>query len=495
MSASFIDCALTINKRVLTIPACAELLRAMDDVYGTRGPFDSVFKIQVIINRSKTPSAIAWVLECVVDQLRMQQLEVGDFNTRKLDSLHCPVAMLKYQFHEYFLTTFIDKHPFALADKAKLRSVFADHQSIRTNLTARPGETDVEIAWRSKLAPSSNMVCELIEGICFGDAHDASLRTGVKYHKSVEDVLDYNLVKEEVAAILDTLQKEQHALAGANPLPGAAGTEQDPAKQEQAAADKANAETEKHLYNNMQESIDKLDDEAKALWTAQADKLCRQYTRVVVHPQTEKQLVQDIGSSDLGTARGDGSGTTLLHFDVKLSAESITAPRLRIAPFQEKVYEKVVAAIKEARDCTGKLIVGDCVLLIDGGKPGDARHLKRPWMPVSEDDEDDDDDDDVEDGTNKDAPGRANLSEVCLHMEEASLRKRRRLTRNTASLKQTESMYVLTSGALSLPERASLHYSGTNKGTVLGPIVMGDLENDWSMTVKDTEPLCIRTAM
>ena len=117
-------------------------------------------------------------------------------------------------------------------------------------------------------------------------------------------------------------------------------------------------------------------------------------------------------------------------------------------------------------------------------------------MPVSEEkDEDDDDDDDVEDGTKKDAPGRANLSEVCLHMQEASLRKRRRLTRNTASLKQTESMYVLTSGALSLPERASLHYSGTNKGTVLGPIVMGDLENDWSMTVKDTEPLCIRTAM
>ena len=97
MSASFIDCALTINRRVLTIPACAELLRAMDDDYGTRGPFDSVFKIQTIINRSKTPSAIAWVLECVVDQLRMQQLGVGDFSTRKLDSLHCPVAMVKYQ--------------------------------------------------------------------------------------------------------------------------------------------------------------------------------------------------------------------------------------------------------------------------------------------------------------------------------------------------------------------------------------------------------------
>ena len=55
MRASFIDCALTINKRVLTIPACAELLRAMDDVYGTRGPFDSVFNIQMIVNRSKTP--------------------------------------------------------------------------------------------------------------------------------------------------------------------------------------------------------------------------------------------------------------------------------------------------------------------------------------------------------------------------------------------------------------------------------------------------------
>ena len=163
--------------------------------------------------------------------------------------------------------------------------------------------------------------------------------------------------------------------------------------------------------------------------------------------------------------------------------------------FQEKFYERQVAAIKEARDSAGKLIVGDCILLVDGGKPGNAKHLKRPWMPASEEKDEDDMDDDSDDGddTKKNGQARANVSEVCLHVEEASLRKPRRLTRNTVSLKQTESMYVVTSGALSLPERAGLHYSGNNNGTVLVPIVMGDLENDWSMTVKDAEPLCIRT--
>ncbi len=134
----------------------------------------------------------------------------------------------------------------------------------------------------------------------------------------------------------------------------------------------------------MRTKIDKLGEEERATWTAAAQRLVRQYIRIVVYPQTEKQLVTEIQNSELGRMIGDLTGTVLIHYDVKMAGESVTAPRLRTAPFQEKVYEKFVAAVLEGRDQGGKKVptlnVGDLVLLLDAGRTGNAKGLKKHWM-------------------------------------------------------------------------------------------------------------------
>lgn len=53
---------------------------------------------------------------------------------------------------------------------------------------------------------------------------------------------------------------------------------------------------------------------------------------------------------------------------------------------------------------------------------------------------------------------------IVLFKSEESLRKKRALTRGTASLQQVEGLHVLSSASLSLPERPGKHYGGTNKG-------------------------------
>jgi hypothetical protein len=130
--------------------------------------------------------------------------------------------------------------------------------------------------------------------------------------------------------------------------------------------------------------IDKLGEEERATWTAAAQRLVRQYIRIIVYPQTEKQLVTEIQNSDLGRMVGDLTGTVLIHYDVKMAGESVTAPRLRTAPFQEKVYEKYVQAVLEGRDQGLKKVptlnIGDLVLLLDAGRSGNAKGLKRHWM-------------------------------------------------------------------------------------------------------------------
>eukprot|EP00974_Lingulodinium_polyedra_P039882 3827437-Lingulodinium_polyedra.AAC.1 len=63
-------------------------------------------------------------------------------------------------------------------------------------------------------------------------------------------------------------------------------------------------------------------------------------------------------------------GLALIHYDIKLSGEPITAPRLRIAPLQEKQYEKLVQAVLQGRwqggtGTTPGINVGDCAIILD----------------------------------------------------------------------------------------------------------------------------------
>jgi hypothetical protein len=74
-------------------------------------------------------------------------------------------------------------------------------------------------------------------------------------------------------------------------------------------------------------------------------------------------------------------------------------------------------------------------------------------------------------------------------MDEESLKVRRKLTRGTASLKQVETLHVVCSGNLTLPDRQGKNYPGSNKGTAIGPVTLADPDEEWSATVKEKRTL------
>ena len=197
---------------------------------------------------------------------------------------------------------------------------------------------------------------------------------------------------------------------------------------------------------------------------------------------------KEIQSSELGKSYGDATGLSLIHFDVKMAAEAVNSPRLRIAPFQEQWYARTVRSVLDGRsvvaDSPGALNCGDCVLLIDGGRSGNLKGLKKPWHAGDcKSQADDRDDDDCEDGVLPDS--KVFVSTVNVLLDEKSLREKRKIVRGTNSLRQLEGMHVLTHGALTLPERDGKHYAGTNKGSVIGPVVLPDGNEEWTMSVKD----------
>jgi hypothetical protein len=208
MSASFIDAALTIESRILTSAVAREILNIMDSKYGMHGPLNSVYKLQAIINRARTPSLIEWCMTSLADSIAMGFLEPGECSIKKLEKVHCDVSMMKHQFHEYLLGPYLDEKGFPTASKAKARAVLCSHASVRSQLTNYPIEPQVEISWQAAVPASLTKFCEFVESVVFSDNHDTSLRTGIKYRKEVKDIMEYQLVKEDLDAIQELLEKE-----------------------------------------------------------------------------------------------------------------------------------------------------------------------------------------------------------------------------------------------------------------------------------------------
>ena len=136
--------------------------------------------------------------------------------------------------------------------------------------------------------------------------------------------------------------------------------------------------------------------------------------------------------------------------------------------------------------------IGDLPVLLDASKPGNAKSLKRAWMHDDNEKNDADDDDDMaeeEDGDGTKTVPSYKSGGLLIHMEEESLRKRKKLVRGTACLRQTEGLHFVHAGALTLPERASKHYQGSNRGTMLGPVKLDDYANEWTATVKEKKTI------
>ena len=63
VSATFVDTALTVHKRLLPHGAIANLLLAMDDRPRGTNPLDNAQVLQNIISKGKTTQGIEWVMQ------------------------------------------------------------------------------------------------------------------------------------------------------------------------------------------------------------------------------------------------------------------------------------------------------------------------------------------------------------------------------------------------------------------------------------------------
>ncbi|MCP4243413.1 MAG: hypothetical protein GY772_22900 [bacterium] len=106
----------------------------------------------------------------------------------------------------------------------------------------------------------------------------------------------------------------------------------------------------------------------EAFWHHFAERTVKSMVLLLPEPKTPLAVKDMLRDCHLGATRGEtGSSHVLVHYDVKLSGEPITAPHYRSAPLRKEALKTAVAGVLQAR---GGLLEGDMYVFNDAGKHG-----------------------------------------------------------------------------------------------------------------------------
>ena len=199
LSASFIEAAMVVEKRIFAHQPTKTILEEWDNLCGMNGPFNSVFKLQAIVERSKTIDNIHWVIASLSDSVHMGILTPGSVTVGALRAHLCHLAMLKQGLLHHLLYTWLDQGPFSSLAKTTCRARLATHEEVRRSITPCPiaGAPAVDMSWASTQQISTMKFVQLVESVVYGDAYDVALKIGVKNSKPADVVADYPSIKED----------------------------------------------------------------------------------------------------------------------------------------------------------------------------------------------------------------------------------------------------------------------------------------------------------
>ncbi len=103
-------------------------------------------------------------------------------------------------------------------------------------------------------------------------------------------------------------------------------------------------------------------------WHHFAERVVKSMVRLIPEPRTPQAVKDMLRDCHLAALRGEtGSSHVLIHYDVKLSGEPITAPHYRSAPLRKEALKTAVSGVLLAR---GGLLEGDMYVFNDAGKHG-----------------------------------------------------------------------------------------------------------------------------
>jgi hypothetical protein len=486
ISNSFVDVALTVYSRVLMLPDARKSLEWAEENMMGKSPWaKSIYALQALVDRGKTPDRISWALCGLTDLYRMDMISTKEFigNTlRDPRKSYIEVLNLKSALKKHLLSKWLPSLGLPDGHKEQMQMVFADFRSVRQHVTAYPGGQSAETTWIIGWPESSLAAAEVLEDMVYTCQWDQRFKDAVRSKAKLEDFLEYESVQSALSRVKDMRTKERS-------VPGTAGdgcTGHRDGVEAAAPAVAASGADELPAEPGMTT-------EEQNYWELYIDKQLSTYVYLIPDTKSTSDLEQAIRESAMSNIRGDPTGMVVYYWDVKMSGESVTRPELRIPPMRDANYHRMVRTVVSARGPVGvpaTLRSGEIAILLDGGRQGNTPKILAPWKEGTVSTEADPEADDEDDTDADHKPGFVHTKLNLIYTEDSIQSRRKRIRgAGTASIQQCEGAHMLSMTRVSLPERKRLHFEGSTSGDTIYGIGKPDMASEWTVTWKDKKEM------
>eukprot|EP00974_Lingulodinium_polyedra_P023161 2235871-Lingulodinium_polyedra.AAC.1 len=171
---------------------------------------------------------------------------------------------------------------------------------------------------------------------------DQRFKDAIRSKLKIEDFLDYESVRAALDHVKDLLTQERSAAATAATAEEGGAGEGSPKGGTAASAGTADAPPPTTGFASMC-------NQDQNHWDQYIRKQLRTYVHIIPETKSMAELEHAIRESTLANIRGDPTGLVLYYYDVKMHGEPATRPELRIAPFRDAIYHKLVRAVLSGR--------------------------------------------------------------------------------------------------------------------------------------------------
>jgi hypothetical protein len=496
VSHAFVDSAMTVYRRVLSVAVASKWLEWCEENMMGQSPWaKSIYALQALVDRAQTADRIGWAVWGLTDLYRMEFVNLGDFTVGKLKDYrqsYIEVLNLKHALRGHLLRDWLPSLGLPRHVVAKLQEVFADFGAVRQHVTGYPGQTAPAVTtWMVNWPESSRAAADVIEDMVYTVQWDPRFKDAIRSKAKFTDFLDYESVRTALDQVKDVLAQECSQAAAAATLAaegGAGGTTTAAPASVVAPPAAATGFTSMSIQDQNH-------------WNQYIERMLRTYIDLIPENQSAVDLEHAIRESTLSNLRGDPTGLVVYYYDVKMTGEPATRPEVRIAPFRDALYHRLVRAVVSARCPVGSpatLRSGEVAVLLDGGRHGNAAKLLAPWREgtlkdVKKDEDGDEaeaaildgDDDDVDDSK----PGFVTNTLNIIYTEESIQARRRKARSGTASVHQTEWAHMLSHARVSLPERRRKNYPGSTSGDTIYGVGKPELGSEWTVTWKEKKTM------
>ena len=379
VTASFVESALSVWNRLLTIPECRQCVLSVDGKFGSLSPFNGITSLQTIVYRCKKSSYIKWVVEHIGDEVLNGIRDPKSFTVTflrgkaKNDKGYLDILMIKYDIANALLESWHNNVDRSSMDA--LNRIAASPIEYR-KLYGSGGNAD--LAWMGALTPGAIAASSLLVNILWTDSYNGTISKHMLV-KTAPDIMLEEPFKGDVGAVKTAIDD----FNATTRFP----TFQEPAKPENAPTAPPTPPVEITLTNVWEHvSLKGPEDAPQVLADADpanklaefkrmARNLTQQYVFTIDAPASSGSLAHSLRNCVAGKVRGNNSATkagyVAIVFDSKFTGETVTHPHIRIPGLRENLLPTLLGGVLQSRVAPGEVVTeldqGDVFLLFDGG--------------------------------------------------------------------------------------------------------------------------------